>query len=58
MTDIIECDKCHEKVDLDKLDSESFYGGYEDRGECHGTPCKEYMTWCFICPNCGKKVAF
>ena len=56
MVDMIKCDNCEYKFDLDKLSDEQFIGAYESRGEFWGAPCSEYMVYGCYCPECGHKI--
>lgn len=35
-----------------ELHDDDFNGLYDDRGECHGTPCKEYVRNGYTCHKC------
>jgi hypothetical protein len=47
------CGRCHHL-----LTDDEFEGAYETRGECHGTPCNEYIIHGYKCKECGNDGVF
>lgn len=47
------CEKCHHFLTDDEIE-----GAYESRGECHGVPASEYITYGYKCKECGNDEVF
>jgi len=41
-----------------KMEEEKYITVSEDRGECHGQPCRENVVVGYDCPHCGEREDF